>query len=46
MAPGDTRELSFETRRWQRGFRNHDQDQRLVANGTFLDGRGIMPESA
>ncbi len=43
MAPGDTRELSFETRRWQRGFRNSDQDVRLVANGTFLDARAIMP---
>ncbi|CAA9263626.1 MAG: putative membrane protein [uncultured Chthoniobacterales bacterium] len=43
IAPGDTRELSFETRRWQRGFRDSGDDLRLVANGTFLDARGIMP---
>jgi aminopeptidase N len=43
MAPGDTRTLSFETRRWQRGFRNGGNDTRLVPNGTFLNNTELMP---
>jgi ABC-2 type transport system permease protein len=43
MAPGETRGLSFVTRRWQRGFRNEGNDTRLVANGTFLNNFEIMP---
>lgn len=43
MAPGETRELSFTTRRWQRGFRNSGDDTRLVRNGTFLNNMEIAP---
>jgi hypothetical protein len=43
MAPGETRQLSFHTRRWQRGFRNSGSDTRLVANGTFLNNIEIAP---
>jgi len=43
MQPGETRELSFETRRWQRGFRNSAGDTRLVRNGTFLNNMEIAP---
>ncbi|MFL6843984.1 MAG: M1 family aminopeptidase [Allosphingosinicella sp.] len=44
MRPGETRSLSFETRRWQRGFRNGaGNDTRLVGNGTFLDNLEIAP---
>ncbi|HEX8223021.1 MAG TPA: M1 family aminopeptidase [Allosphingosinicella sp.] len=43
MQPGETRTLSFETRRWQRGFRNGGNDTRLVGNGTFLNNMEIVP---
>jgi aminopeptidase N len=43
MQPGETRTLSFETRRWQRGFRNGTNDTRLVGNGTFLNNMEIAP---
>jgi ABC-2 type transport system permease protein len=43
MQPGETRSLAFETRRWQRGFRNGTNDTRLVHNGTFLDNMEIAP---
>lgn len=43
MRPGETRTLSFETRRWQRGFRNSQNDTRLVRNGTFLNNMEIAP---
>jgi aminopeptidase N/ABC-type transport system involved in multi-copper enzyme maturation permease subunit len=43
MQPGETRSLSFETRRWQRGFRNSGNDTRLVRNGTFLNNMEIAP---
>jgi ABC-2 type transport system permease protein len=43
MQPGETRKLSFETRRWQRGFRNSGNDTRLVGNGTFLNNMEIAP---
>ncbi|MET1110844.1 MAG: M1 family aminopeptidase [Allosphingosinicella sp.] len=43
MRPGETRALSFETRRWQRGFRNSQGDTRLVGNGTFLNNMEIAP---
>jgi hypothetical protein len=36
-------ELAFETRRWQRGFRNGTNDTRLVGNGTFLNNFEIAP---
>lgn len=43
MQPGETRTLAFETRRWQRGFRNAGNDTRLVGNGTFLNNMEIAP---
>jgi aminopeptidase N len=43
MQPGERRELSFETRRWARGFRNQGGDTRLVENGTFLNNMEIAP---
>ncbi|HEX8263378.1 MAG TPA: M1 family aminopeptidase, partial [Allosphingosinicella sp.] len=43
MEPGESRTLSFETRRWQRGFRNSGNDTRLVGNGTFLNNMEIAP---
>jgi aminopeptidase N len=43
MQPGETRSLSFETRRWSRGFRNAGHDTRLVRNGTFLNNMEIAP---
>jgi aminopeptidase N len=43
MQPGETRTLSFQTRRWQRGFRNAGGDTRLVRNGTFLNNMEIAP---
>jgi len=43
MAPGEKRSLSFETRRWQRGFRNTGGDMRMVANGTFLNNFELAP---
>ena len=36
MAPGETRELTFETRRWHRGFPNGAPNTKIVDNGTFL----------
>lgn len=43
MQPGETRTLSFQTRRWQKGFRNAGNDTRLVRNGTFLNNMEIAP---
>jgi aminopeptidase N len=43
MKPGETRTLSFHTRRWQKGFRNSGHDTRLVRNGTFLNNMEIAP---
>lgn len=43
MQPGETRTLSFQTRRWQKGFRNSGNDTRLVRNGTFLNNMEITP---
>lgn len=43
MQPGESRTLSFQTRRWQRGFRNSNNDTRLVRNGTFLNNLEIAP---
>jgi ABC-type transport system involved in multi-copper enzyme maturation permease subunit len=43
MAPGESRDLSFGTRRWPRGFRNGEQDLRLVQNGTFINAGSLMP---
>jgi ABC-2 type transport system permease protein len=43
MQPGESRSLSFETRRWSRGFRNSGHDTKLVHNGTFLNNMEIAP---
>ncbi|HZJ01588.1 MAG TPA: M1 family aminopeptidase, partial [Gemmatimonadaceae bacterium] len=43
MQPGQDRILTFETRRWQRGFRNGKPNTRLVENGTFLDNHELTP---
>lgn len=43
MRPGDERELHFETRLEQRGFRNEPTFTRLVENGTFLSEGHLMP---
>ena len=43
MRPGEERVLTFETRRWHRGFRNGPPNTRLVENGTFLDNHEVTP---
>ncbi|HEX8307204.1 MAG TPA: M1 family aminopeptidase [Allosphingosinicella sp.] len=43
MQPGETRALSFQTRRWSRGFRNSRPDLKLVRNGTFLNNMELAP---
>ena len=43
MQPGEERVLTFETRRWQRGFRNAAPNTRLIENGTFLSAGELMP---
>ena len=43
MQPDEARRLTFETRRWSRGFRNEVQDTRLVENGTFLSETELLP---
>jgi ABC-2 type transport system permease protein len=43
MKPGETRVMNFATERRQRGFRNSDNETRLVPNGTFLNNFQIAP---
>jgi ABC-2 type transport system permease protein len=43
MLPGERREITFETLREQRGFRNSGNDTRLVRNGTFLNNFELAP---
>ncbi|MDP8913994.1 MAG: aminopeptidase [Pseudomonadota bacterium] len=43
MAPGETRELSFETLRARRGFTNDQPERKLVRNGTFLNNLDLAP---
>ena len=43
LAPGERREMRFETVREQRGFRNTNNETRIVANGTFIDNWQIAP---
>jgi len=43
MAPGERREIRFESLREQRGFRNTGNEQRIVDNGTFLNNTEIAP---
>lgn len=43
LQPGEARVMTFETRRWNRGFRNDEQNTSLIENGTFLDNSELMP---
>ena len=43
LAPLETRTIAFETLREQQGFRNSDNERRIVDNGTFLDNTEIAP---
>ncbi len=43
MAPGERREISFETILKQTGFRNSGNQTRIVDNGTFLNNFEIAP---
>ncbi|HET7228764.1 MAG TPA: M1 family aminopeptidase [Longimicrobium sp.] len=43
MRPGEERVLTFQTRRWHRGFRNGTPNTRLVENGTFLARDELTP---
>ncbi len=43
MAPGERREIKFETLLAQRGFRNSANQTRIVDNGTFLNNFEIAP---
>lgn len=43
MAPGERREIRFETVRQQKGFRNRNNDTKIVENGTFIDNLQIAP---
>ena len=43
MQPGEDRALTFETRRWHRGFRNGPPNTRLVENGSFLSHYELTP---
>ncbi|MEO7963362.1 MAG: M1 family aminopeptidase [Gemmatimonadaceae bacterium] len=43
LEPGGRGEIRFETVREQRGFRNSNNESRVVANGTFLDNLQIVP---
>ena len=43
MLPMETRTIRFETLRQQQGFRNSENERRIVDNGTFLDNMEIAP---
>lgn len=43
MQPNDTLLLTFETRRWHRGFRNGKQETEIVENGTLLTEEELIP---
>ena len=43
MQPMEKRTIRFETLREQRGFRNSENERRIVDNGTFLDNTEIAP---
>lgn len=44
LTPGATSEVTFKTRRWQRGIRATGNDTRLVRNGTFLNNSEFAPQ--
>ena len=43
MQPNDALLLTFETRRWHRGFRNGSQETTIVENGTLLTEEELIP---
>jgi ABC-type transport system involved in multi-copper enzyme maturation permease subunit len=43
MQPNDALVLTFETRRWHRGFRNGKQETTIVENGTLLTEEELIP---
>jgi ABC-type Na+ efflux pump permease subunit len=43
LEPGQKTEVRFQTLRQQRGFRNTNNETRVVANGTFLDNWQLAP---
>jgi hypothetical protein len=43
LEPGQRTEVRFRTVRQQRGFKNTNNETRIVANGTFLDNWQISP---
>ncbi|MFZ5668426.1 MAG: M1 family aminopeptidase [Pseudomonadota bacterium] len=43
MLPGERRTITFTTERSQKGFRNSDNETRVVDNGTFLNNAEIAP---
>ncbi|HEX8173043.1 MAG TPA: M1 family aminopeptidase [Thermoanaerobaculia bacterium] len=43
LQPNDTLLVTFETRRWHRGFRNASQDTTIVENGTLLTEEELIP---
>ncbi|HEX8154156.1 MAG TPA: ABC transporter permease, partial [Thermoanaerobaculia bacterium] len=43
MQPNDALRISFETRRWHRGFRNRQPDTMIVENGTLLTEEELIP---
>jgi ABC-2 type transport system permease protein len=43
MQPNEALLLTFETRRWHRGFRNGSQDTMIVENGTLLTEEELIP---
>ena len=43
LAPLEVRRITFETLREQQGFRNSDNERRIVDYGTFLDNTEIAP---
>lgn len=43
MQPNDTLLLTFETRRWHRGFRNGNPETTIVENGTLLTEEELIP---
>ena len=44
LAPGETRPMTFRTRRWRQGIAHGGGDTRLVANGTFLNNAELAPQ--
>ncbi|OJU10541.1 MAG: aminopeptidase, partial [Caulobacterales bacterium 68-7] len=43
MRPGERRTIAFTTVRAQKGFKNRDNDTRVVGNGTFVNDIEITP---